>query len=34
MQRFPDLAFNYVEEEHSEEFFIPYIWQLVNTSAI
>ena len=29
LRKFPDLKFKYVEEEVPEEFFIPYVWQLV-----
>ncbi|KAL3286906.1 hypothetical protein HHI36_001392 [Cryptolaemus montrouzieri] len=30
LTRFPELKFKYVEEESPEEFFIPYVWELVN----
>ena len=28
-QKFPDLKFKYVEEDAPEDFFIPYVWELV-----
>ncbi|XP_075388745.1 dymeclin isoform X2 [Tenrec ecaudatus] len=31
--KFPELKFKYVEEEQPEEFFIPYVWSLVYSSA-
>eukprot|EP00117_Sycon_ciliatum_P007270 scpid20661/ scgid10450/ Dymeclin len=34
LARFPELRYQYVEEEHSVEFFIPYIWSLVQASPI
>ncbi|KAK9873979.1 hypothetical protein WA026_002330 [Henosepilachna vigintioctopunctata] len=30
LTKFPELKFKYVEEESPEEFFIPYVWDLVN----
>lgn len=33
LQKFPELKFKYVEEEQPEEFFIPYVWSLVYSSA-
>ncbi|XP_012945055.1 dymeclin [Aplysia californica] len=33
LKKFPELKFQYVEEESPEEFFIPYIWSLVYHSA-
>ncbi|XP_030765686.1 dymeclin isoform X2 [Sitophilus oryzae] len=32
--KFPDLKFKYVEEEQPEEFFIPYVWELVSQQSI
>ncbi|XP_076268126.1 dymeclin isoform X2 [Rhynchophorus ferrugineus] len=32
--KFPDLKFKYVEEEQPEEFFIPYVWELVTQQSI
>ncbi|XP_060534905.1 dymeclin isoform X2 [Cylas formicarius] len=32
--KFPDLKFKYVEEDQPEEFFIPYVWELVNRLSI
>lgn len=29
LRKFPDLKFRYVEEDAPEEFFIPYVWNLV-----
>lgn len=29
LQKLPSLKFRYVEEEHPEEFFLPYCWTLV-----
>ncbi|XP_036275750.1 dymeclin isoform X1 [Pipistrellus kuhlii] len=33
LKKFPELKFKYVEEEQPEEFFIPYVWSLVYSSA-
>lgn len=33
LTRFPELKFKYVEEESPEEFFIPYVWELVNQQS-
>ncbi|XP_036177985.1 dymeclin isoform X4 [Myotis myotis] len=33
LEKFPELKFKYVEEEQPEEFFIPYVWSLVYSSA-
>lgn len=32
-QQFPELKFKYVEEDHPEEFFIPYVWMLIHTQS-
>ncbi|XP_076768567.1 dymeclin isoform X2 [Arvicanthis niloticus] len=32
--KFPELKFKYVEEERPEEFFTPYVWSLVYSSAV
>lgn len=32
LKKFPELKFRYVEEERPEEFFIPYVWNLVHNS--
>ncbi|XP_018333634.1 dymeclin isoform X2 [Agrilus planipennis] len=29
LTKFPELKFKYVEEDHPEEFFVPYVWSLV-----
>ena len=29
MQKFADVTFRYVEDENTEEFFVPYVWRLV-----
>ncbi|KAK5648996.1 hypothetical protein RI129_003888 [Pyrocoelia pectoralis] len=34
LTKFPDLKFKYVEEEQPEEFFIPYVWSLVNNHSL
>ena len=35
LQKFPELKFRYVEEDQPEEFFIPYVWSMVqSTSAL
>uniref|UniRef100_U3K2U1 Dymeclin n=1 Tax=Ficedula albicollis TaxID=59894 RepID=U3K2U1_FICAL len=34
LRKFPELKFKYVEEEQPEEFFIPYVWSLVYSSAV
>lgn len=34
LTKFPDLKFKYVEEEQPEEFFIPYVWELVNQQSV
>lgn len=34
LRKFPELKFRYVEEEQPEEFFIPYIWSVVNECAL
>ncbi|XP_048523171.1 dymeclin isoform X2 [Dendroctonus ponderosae] len=34
LAKFPDLKFKYVEEEQPEEFFIPYVWELVNQQSV
>ncbi|XP_066262135.1 dymeclin [Euwallacea similis] len=34
LTKFPDLKFKYVEEEQPEEFFIPYVWDLVSHQSI
>ncbi|KAL1497518.1 hypothetical protein ABEB36_008463 [Hypothenemus hampei] len=34
LTRLPDLKFKYVEEEQPEEFFIPYVWDLVNQHSV
>lgn len=28
-QKFPDLKFKYVEEDSPEQFFVPYVWQII-----
>ena len=33
IQQFPELKFKYVEEDHPEEFFIPYVWMLIHTQS-
>ncbi|XP_063217608.1 dymeclin [Bacillus rossius redtenbacheri] len=33
LKKFPDLKFKYVEEDHPEDFFIPYVWSLVCRSS-
>ena len=33
LQQFPELKFKYVEEDHPEEFFIPYVWMLTHTRS-
>ncbi|EPQ14392.1 Dymeclin [Myotis brandtii] len=33
LKKFQELKFKYVEEEQPEEFFIPYVWSLVYSSA-
>jgi len=33
IQQFPELKFKYVEEDHPEEFFIPYVWMLTHTRS-
>jgi len=33
LQQFPELKFKYVEEDHPEEFFIPYVWMLIHTRS-
>ncbi|XP_017771961.1 PREDICTED: dymeclin [Nicrophorus vespilloides] len=33
LTKFPDLKFKYVEEEQPEEFFVPYVWALVNQQS-
>ncbi|XP_050315698.1 dymeclin [Anthonomus grandis grandis] len=32
--KFPDLKFKYVEEEQPEQFFIPYVWELVSHQSV
>ncbi|XP_076235594.1 dymeclin [Calliopsis andreniformis] len=34
LRKFPELKFKYVEEEQPEEFFIPYVWNVVCQSAL
>lgn len=35
LKKFPELKFRYVEEDQPEEFFIPYVWSMVqSTSAL
>src|SRR5205085_9488352 len=34
LKNFPPLKFKYVEDDQPEEFFIPYIWQLVYRSSL
>ncbi|XP_028639058.1 dymeclin [Grammomys surdaster] len=34
LKKFPELKFKYVEEERPEEFFTPYVWSLVYSSAV
>ena len=29
LKKFPDVTFRYVEDENSDEFFVPYVWKLV-----
>lgn len=33
LRQFPELKFKYVEEDHPEEFFIPYVWMLIHTQS-
>ncbi|XP_062410102.1 dymeclin [Sardina pilchardus] len=34
LKKFPELKFKYVEEDQPEDFFVPYVWSLVFSSAV
>ncbi|KAI1718559.1 dyggve-Melchior-Clausen syndrome protein [Ditylenchus destructor] len=33
LKKFPDLKFKYIEDENTIDFFVPYVWRLVDQSA-